>query len=506
MNTRDIIREVRTFRQLAGRGNYSPDQSIISAIDNRQFPISDNLFFGFCPQHNADKEWQRCLRLFENRLLPNMPNLTPENFFNPLMMEWMRANQELQRLEAPIKDELLALSQDVVREIYGIEPEDVEFNPDILPPGNNGFDSRNSEEIPDFKRDMPDMGSEAPEMGSEAPIEDQVQEDPDAPISPEREAYVREEAQKRLIMNGFAHGSAIHIWKSSYYIAQERLNALNPQLIEWYDKYAALVSFLMWMFPAEQMRQMIESNQAVNQGWNKVGFKQKDCNEDCNEDERPEDNEDEEVPVVTGVGMNFPVLLHELSKGVVELISYHAIPTDFSVKELQLYYQISDDYVLEPWFYFLAPTLWSDMVTVVNKINEEFKSDNTDLNDEVEIPETLEFLCSLPYEELAEMCVYIVHDKDKAVSAIQEYMEELQASEDEEEDVYEPESVIPEILPTGTDIGGGDFSHEEDLSSKDFDTLTVDELATLQEQAIADEDYSLAGKCKNRIEEIKKTK
>lgn len=498
MNTRNVTKESNTFRQLAGRGEYSPDQSIIGAIDNRSFPIADNLFFGFCPQHLANKEWQRCLRLFETRLRPNMPNVNPQNFFQVLMMEWMNANQELDRMETPIKEELIALSQEVVREIYGMEPEDVELNADILPPNNNGFDSRDSEDIPDFKREEPDYGSDAPGADND-PMDD------NAPISEEREEYIREEAQKRIIMNGFAHGSAIHIWKSSYYIAQERLNELNPQLVEWYDKYAALVSFLMWMFPTEQMKQMIESNSAVNQGWNKAGFKQQENQEQQdNEDERPEEREEEEqdTPVITGVGMNFPVLLHELSKGVVEIISYHGIPQDLTVKEMELYYQIADEYTLEPWFYFLAPTLWSDMVTVINKINEKVDNGTSDLEYHVEIPEALQYLFSLDYDALAELSVFIVHDQDKAISAIEEAMVEIEAENAEEES--ESEDIVSEITDSEAGYEISSEEGEKDLSEKDFETLTAEELSTLKDQAVNDEDYILASKCQKRLEEIKK--
>lgn len=499
MNTRNIARETRTLRQLAGRGEFSPDRSLIAAIDSRRFPIADNLFFGFCPQHLANKEWQRCLRLFEDRIRPEMPQVNAQNFYQTLMMEWMRVTQELDRVERPVKQQLIELAQQVVREMYNMEEEDVELNADIRPPHDNGFDSRNSEDVPDFTREAPEMDNDAPGMGGANQDEEEISE--------EREEYIRIEAQKRIIMNGLAHGSAIHIWKSSYYIAQERLNELNPDLIDLYDKYAALVSFLMWMFPPEQMKQMIESNQAVNQGWNKAGFKpkrQEQQNKE-NEDERPEPNdeqpqnnqgpeEQEEVPVITGVGMNFPVLLHELAKGVVELISYHGIPQDFTVKEMQLYYAIADEYTLEPWFYFLAPTLWSELLETINGVNRKVAEGSSDLNDETTIPETIQYLCSLEYDDLSELCVYVVHDQEKAIASLEEGLievqEEMCGEDDYAESILNPESEEE----TEESV--------EDSEEVAFEDLGIEELKATLLRASEEEDYVLAAKCRDRIKEL----
>ena len=112
----------------------------------------------------------------------------------------------------------------------------------------------------------------------------------------------------------------------------------------------------------------------MTQGFNKLEF----------------DEEGEAECKIRCVGVNFPVLLHEVTKGAMDYLICHGIPKDFSEDELKYYYAKADSYENEFWHYLLSPTVWTSLVDAAGV-------------DTQELPLVIAKLTQLSYEELTDV-------------------------------------------------------------------------------------------------------
>jgi hypothetical protein len=329
------LREVRDFRENLGEINDMPDRTIVRKLNENSHPFSENDFFSHNPSALAADEFKRCVELY-NRRCPNGGN----------PMTAMMLMQEVMLMEDPDKEELQEVAIDLVREMYNV--------PDTI-------DLRGMLEQKDSPEDVDGGGD--------------MEEDEDN-ISDERKAELQHFIDKRRILNSIVHGCAVHQWTSAYYIAQERLNEINPELIDKYNKIAALVNYFNWMIYFEPMFDM--GQMPMLQGINKV-----------NVEERK----------IEAYGINFPVLIHELSKGVIDYITTAGVPNfendGVTPEELKYIYAEADKYSHEQWHYFFGPTLWRAMLNTADVGSDEL------------IP-IIRKMSEMEYEELAQFCNNIV--------------------------------------------------------------------------------------------------
>lgn len=127
------------------------------------------------------------------------------------------------------------------------------------------------------------------------------------------------EKHKRNIINAIIQGAA----KKGHYIFQKpdiksRLDAINPSLYRDYLGIMAINDFLY--FSMEQMIEMMsQSGQGVA---GKVKLKDND------EDGDPEGEEEKPDTVIEAQGLIFPILCHEIIKGLEESKGRHGLPKD----------------------------------------------------------------------------------------------------------------------------------------------------------------------------------
>jgi hypothetical protein len=259
-------------------------------------------------------------------------------------MTAMMLMQEVMMMEDPDKEELQELAIDLVRRMYNV-PDEIDLQGMLE------------------QKDSPE------EVGGAEP-----EEEPD--ISDERKLELQHFIDKRRILNSIVHGCAVHQWTSAYYIVSEELNEINPDLIERYNKIASLVNYFNWMVYFEPMFEM--GQMPMLQGINKV---------DVGEQK------------IEAYGINFPVLIHELSKGVIDYITTAGVPSHakdgVTEDELRYIYSEADKYSHEQWHYFFGPTLWRAMLATANVESNEL------------IP-IIRKMSEMEYEELAEFCNNIV--------------------------------------------------------------------------------------------------
>ncbi len=127
------------------------------------------------------------------------------------------------------------------------------------------------------------------------------------------------EIHKRNMINALVQGAA----KKGHYIFQkpeikQRLDAIDPQLYPAYLSVMAINDFMYF-----SMEQMIEMMSRTGSG---VAGKVKLENKD--EDEEEEGGEDRPDTKIVAEGLIFPILCHEIIKGLEESIARHGLPED----------------------------------------------------------------------------------------------------------------------------------------------------------------------------------
>jgi hypothetical protein len=312
---------------------------IFKKLSENNYPLASNPVFGKRQGILAVEEYKRC-----DALLGKKCTLTQKPGFARVMEMYNLFNKTMQAIqvkEEKIKPELIEIAEEITRDVYQI-PSHISFNAKI----------KNVEEI--TMKSLPLQKATSPEFKTK---------------------FLQDEIQKRIILNGLAHGSSMHVWKSFHYAASEKINKLDSELISLYDTHSAVMGYLNWCaFIPKEYEVMIKQNvsaYAATHGKEQVIFKQAG---------KPE----AEIKIEA---INFPVLLHEMNKGVIDYLISTGIPKDLTPEELKFYYSEADSYEKEIWMYYLAPSLW---VRLLKKLNVEAH----------ELPQHISAIAKMPLEEL----------------------------------------------------------------------------------------------------------
>ena len=347
-----VQQEIQDFDSFLTQERHRPIQDIVNALNNNRIPFRKNILLGNNPSKLAAKEWNRCVDFFLDK--------TPRG----TMMDLQNVMAAISEDERPHIEVLETLAVEIVRDMYNV-PEDILMRPKIDRPSGEDLEDGDGGE------------------------EEEEKEELTAKQKFELEPII----QKRIILNSLMHGAAVHQWVSAFYIGYERLNELNPELIEHYNSYASLINYYNWQHPMALMTenqfnmtfnigrngQQQNGGGGMTQGFNKVNIEKQE---------------------IDAVGLNFPVLIHELSKGALEYLLARGIPTDLSEEELNYVYDKADKYSHEFWHYYMGPTIWRALILSAN-----IETQN--------LPSLLAYLSTRDYEDLANLLLKVVNDPEK---------------------------------------------------------------------------------------------
>jgi hypothetical protein len=110
------------------------------------------------------------------------------------------------------------------------------------------------------------------------------------------------EVQKRRMVNMMIQGNAMNKMQA-YHLAQEQIDGIDPRLMNLYGVLTSVGEFGYWIFPEDMMKQGMGAGSGAG-GAAHVN--------------RGEDG----VPEIVAQGITFPMLVHELVKGLMEYVSY----------------------------------------------------------------------------------------------------------------------------------------------------------------------------------------
>jgi hypothetical protein len=245
---------------------------------------------------------------------------------NPLMQLMMTVGQAMQQIigiQMRHKEDLEQLAIKLVKEEMGIPEGAMQFKAELV---------------------MQPMGkAEGMQSEPELPSEEEVEE-----FMGDVETFNLERSKRRFI-NSLIQGAAFK-GGHMYVLVSNELNDMDPRLLNLYGVSQALMEHAYWIFP--------DMEQMAGGGGGQMG--------------QSEVDEETDPPTVKAKAVTFPLLVHELVKGVYEIFGTHGLPDDPRQQEMIL--NAEDTLPAEIWDSRLGPIFWEKfMATYPMELFDEDK-------------------------------------------------------------------------------------------------------------------------------------
>jgi len=378
----------------------APD--IEQKIGSQDFPLGDNPAF---PDVDADGIPDNFEELVASErfkdVVDNVKKYTgleqvTQNEFMQLQMMLRDSTMKILQIESQNKTELETLAVDLVREYMALPEDAVQFDAKIVGMGEvdmSGFQKGEEEEEEPSQQEMK---SEEELFGTFEMFD--------------------AEKEKRRFINSLIQGSA----KKGHYLYHmipEKINSINPELLDLYGVMMSVNDLVYWILPDETAQMMGQGGEAA------AGKEEIDIETD--------------PPTIKAEGITFPVLVHELIKGVMELLASQGLPSD--PRKAEMVMKETDTLPAEIWDLRLGPVIWS-------KFRAAYPADLMD-EDKAEIQNYLfsEFTRMEP-EEFFDLAKEILSGTEEGKMELQRIVKSIIA--DLQEDDYDESLSSEEPQPT----------------------------------------------------------
>ena len=318
----------------------------------------------------------------------------------------MGAVQRMMQIESSNIPELEELAVKVVKDQMSIPEGDLQFDAKIKKPDFSGMQMKPKEK----KKEEPKQ--QQPEMD-----DDGIQA---------RMDKLDLEKQKRRFINSLISGSSKKA-HYMYHMVGEELNAIHPDLVGLYSLVMSVNDIMYWIMPDMDMMGAGGAEQSM------AGKEELDLSTD--------------PPTIKATGMFFPVLVHEIWKGVMEYMSAHGLPSDpeFAAEVMDE----TDNVTGEIWDLRLGPVIWE-------KFTESYPESLLDNDDMGRIKNYLYFnIISMDAEPFLELAKEILSGSQKGKDQVEKIVNDIiQQLKDEDWEDASGESVpdIPGFEGTMDDL------------------------------------------------------
>lgn len=341
-------------------------------------------------------------------------NVTDSNTFRQLQMSMMGAMQEVLAFESQNKEMLENLAIELVKKELAVPEGVVQYDAKLVGIGeisNEGF--ANQSENPTEEEIEQEFGVDADEAGNDVEQFMSAVE------------IFNDEVAKRKVMNALIQGSS----KKGHYMFElvaERLTALKPNIVRLYGILMSVNDMLYWIFPDEMML-------GGGDGGTKAGKEEVD----------PET----EPPTVRARGVFFPVLVHELIKGTMEIIATQGLPDE--KRQADMVMGVTDTLPMEIWDLRFGPYIWEKLLaTYPDRLyDEDYRHIQNYLFSRIS---------KLSTKDFAKLMNMVVKGDPRAKQVVERMVQEIEESlrnEDWEEDEYNREM---DNYDDDDNDGGGD--------------------------------------------------
>ena len=296
---------------------------------------------------------------------------------------------------------------------------------------------------------------------------------------------MKPKVKRRRLTNAMMQGSAR--LTQNLHFADDDFRDENPDLSREYGKIMAANDANYWLMDDDTIKR--EGQGGIHAGNSRVKLSQTGG-----------------VPTIVAQGMTYPILLHELGKGIPELMSLWSLPTDPEERKYVL--SQTDNLEAETNDIRLGPALWTKFIEEIPVENQEVVSLTW---------HKLQELSDYDFNSIVEGLLQNRTDaKNKIKMMAEEAIEELREEgsdealgvyggdeeEDEEGDVATPEAgeekegeytdpVLKKLL------GGDEEEDEGPQETGNLEDMSKDQLVKLMQSAIEDEDYEFASQIRD---------
>ena len=257
------------------------------------------------------------------RYVGNTRVIQGNNPLNQLMMTVMQSMQQIIGIQMRNKEDLEQLAIKLVKKEMGIPEGAMQFKAELV---------------------MQPMGAaEGMQSEPELPSEEEIEE-----FMGDMENFNLERSKRRFI-NSLIQGAAFK-GGHMYVLVSKELNNIDPSLLNLYGVSQALMEHAYWIFP--------DMEGMAGGGGGQMG--------------QSEVDEETDPPTVSARAVTFPLLVHELVKGVYEIFGTHGLPDDPKQQEMIL--NAEDTLPSEIWDSRLGPIFWEKfMATYPMELFDEDK-------------------------------------------------------------------------------------------------------------------------------------
>jgi len=398
----------------------APD--IQAKIQGRETPLSDN------PALDIDLDGDGVVSSFEELLASKrfkdvvdkvkqytgITDISNQNSLMQLQMMLQRAVQDVKSIENENEEYLENLAVDLVKKEMALPDGAFQFDVELLS-GMGQIDTskmRPSSEEPDEEDIMKMFGNQDADD-----MEDDIEAFMDA-----MDKFDMEKAKRRFI-NSLIQGAS----KKGHYmfnLVREELDRLDPRLLNLYGVLMSIADLMYWIIPDEMTQMMAGAGEGV-QGSEEV-------------------DDTTDPPTIKAKGLFFPVLIHELIKGVYEVLGTQGLPDDPKAAEMVMGSQ--DTLPYEIWDLRLGPVIWERFTAAYPE--DLYEDDMREIQNYL-----FSRFSALSTEEFFEVAREIIGDSEKGQKIVQRMVDEII----EELRQYDLEDAL-----------GGDDDEEDDDEFRDF--------------------------------------
>jgi len=330
----DLKKKIRKAvqEQIQYDGPERMDREVERKISSGETPLSDNPAFPGKDEDEFDNSFaelvasERFKEVVEKvKRYTGMENISGQNAFMQLQMALMGAVQKAKSIESNNEGFLEQLAVDLVKKELSIPDDAFQYDVELTSmPGQIDTSKMISE--PEELEDE--------EVQQQFGVDADEAEDDLENFMAAFEKFDMEKAKRRFI-NSLIQGAS----KKGHYmfhLVEEQLNTINPELINLYGVLMSINDLLYWIMPDQMIMNAAGSGEGV-QGSEEV-------------------DDTTDPPTIRAKGLFFPVLVHELIKGVYEVLGTQGLPDDPKAAEMVM--GQTDTLPYEVWDLRLGPVIW----------------------------------------------------------------------------------------------------------------------------------------------------
>jgi hypothetical protein len=308
------------------------DPSLQSKIEKGETPFSENPALPKSEPNSfeeiiASKRFKDVVEKVKR--YTGLTSVTGQNAFMQLQMMLMNAVREVKSIENRHTEQLENLAIELVKKELAI-PENA-FQYDVQLSSSMG-------QVDTSKMRKSSEEPSAEEIEKEFNVTEEEAEEDILNFIDAFEKFDLEKAKRRFI-NSLIQGAS----KKGHYMFElisDELESIDERLLNLYGVLMSINDLLYWVMPDETMQMMSGSGQSA-EGSTEV-------------------DPETDPPTIKAKGLFFPILVHEIIKGVYEVLGSQGLPDD--PKKAEMVMASQDTLPYEIWDLRLGPVIWEKFV------------------------------------------------------------------------------------------------------------------------------------------------